>query len=89
MLIVGDFNAHNQLWGSTNTDGRGREIETFITQQGLNIINNGAPTRILYNTESTIDLLIYSPELDPDFNWIVLSSPGDSDHCPIIIITYD
>ena len=87
-LIVGDFNAHNQLWGSTNTDGRGREIEAFITQQGLNIMNNGAPTRILYNTESAIDLSICSPEIDPDFNWTVLSSPGDSDHCPIII-TYD
>ena len=51
-------------------------------------MNNEAPTRILYNTESALDLSICSPIVDTDFNWTVLSSPGDSDHCPIII-TYN
>ena len=47
-IMVGDFNAHNILWGSDNTDARGRKVERFIDNQNINIMNNGAPTSILY-----------------------------------------
>ena len=43
-------------------------------------MNNGAPTRIWYGTESAIDLAMCSPQLDSEMHWSV-----DSDHCPIII----
>ena len=82
---MGDFNAHNMMSGSRETDGRGRKIKEFITSHDLNIMNNGAPTRIWYGTESAIDLAMCSPQLDSAMHWPVQNSPGDSDHCPIII----
>ena len=87
-LIVEDFNAHNELWESMDTDGRGRTIEAFTVDHSLNIMNNGAPTRILYDTESAIDLSICSPQLEVELQCSVLTSPGDNDHC-LIIIAYD
>lgn len=87
-LIIGDFNSYNILWGSAKTDKRGKEIENFIHNHNLNIMNNGAPTRISYQIETAIDLSICSSEIENYFNWSVSFSPGDSDHCPIVI-SYD
>ena len=49
------------------------------------ILNNGAPTRIGYNSESAIDITICSAALTPLIDWSLSTSPGDSDHCPIQI----
>ena len=87
-IILGDFNAHNNLWGSNHTDSRGRLVEAFLGQHDINIMNNGALTRILYDTESSIDLTVCLPQLETDLHWTVLNSPGDSDHGPRLI-TYD
>ena len=42
-------------------------------------------TRAEYGVESAIDLCICSDDLTPVINWHALSSPGDSDQCPIIL----
>ena len=52
----------------------------------MNIINNGSPTWLLYETESAIDLSVFSPQIEAEFQWSVLASPVDSDHCPIVIV---
>jgi len=83
VVIVGDFNGHNTAWGCSTTNPRGTIMEEFALHNNLNILNNGAPTRISYNTESAIDLSLASPRLTPDIEWSVFSSPADSDHCPI------
>jgi len=85
VVILGDFNGHNQLWGSAATDARGHHIEQFIHHNSLNILNNGAPTRVAYQVQSAIDISICSPILEPELIWNVSSSPGDSDHCPIVL----
>lgn len=82
-IMMGDFNGHNELWGSSRNDARGNMIETYINRNGLIILNDGSPTRIAYNAETAIDLSICSPVLAPIIQWSVDSSPGDSDHCPI------
>jgi len=84
-VVMGDFNGYNQLWGSNRTDGRGRIIEAVINRLQINILNDGAPTRIAYHAETAIDLTLCSPVLTPILQWSVDSSPGDSDHCPILI----
>jgi hypothetical protein len=84
-VLVGDFNSYNILWGCPTTDTRGRELESFIIDNQLNVLNNGAPTRISYDVETAIDLSIVSPELEEDLQWAVYESPGDSDHCPIVL----
>ena len=84
-LIVGDFNAHNPLWGGNDTDARGRAVENFITFNQLNLLNGHQPTRIEGLHETSIDLSICSPSLEPELEWSILDTPLDSDHCPIII----
>ena len=49
-------------------------------------MHNGAPTRILYKTASAIDLSVCFSQIEADFQWSILVSPGDSDHCPIVIV---
>ena len=66
-LLVEDFNAHHTMWGSERTHGRGREVEGFMLQQDLNIMNNGAPTRILYGVNAAIDSSPCTPQLKADF----------------------
>jgi len=83
VIILGDFNSYNTLWGSPTSDARGRIIEGFINSKGLNILNDGSPTRITSLSKTAIDLSILSPELSADIQWSVDPSPGDSDHCPI------
>ena len=87
-VIVGDINAYNGIWRSRETLARCRILEEFITNNNLNILNNGSPTRIAYATGLAIDLSISSPQLDTDFHWTASSSPDDSDHC-YMLITYE
>lgn len=86
LIIMGDFNSYNTVWGSERTDARGRIVEEAINNNNLNILNNGLPTRIAYNTESAIDLTVTSPILDPILQWSVAPTPLDSDHCPISVM---
>jgi len=84
-IILGDFNSYNTLWGSEATDRRGRVMETIVDQNGLNIMNDGQFTRVAHGAETAIDLSLCSPQLSLTYDWTVLRSPFDSDHCPILI----
>ena len=56
VIWVGDFNAHNPLWGSDHRDSNGL-IEDFLDKYDVAVINDGKPTKydILRNTCSHID----------------------------------
>ena len=84
-ILLGDFNSHNTNWGCRNTDNRGVILERIVTDKNLCVLNNGAPTRIGYNSESAIDITICTATLTPLIDWTVSASPGDSDHCPIYV----
>ena len=77
--------SYNTLWGSATVDVRGREVEHFINNHKINIMNNGSPTRISYDTQTAIDLTMCSANLEADLPWSISTSPGDSDHCPIFV----
>ena len=79
--------AYHTMWGSELTDDCEREIDAVMLQHNLNVMNMGAPSRILYEVESAIDLSLCTPQIR-HITWTVLSSPGDSDHCAIAI-TYN
>ena len=85
---MGDFNAYNILWGSRDTRSKGNEIENFLINNNLNILNDCSPTRKTHAIETSIDLSICSPQLSTDFHWSASASPADSDHCHILI-TYE
>ena len=85
VIILGDINSYNPLWGSNNTDARGRIFENFLTSNNLLILNDSRPTRVACNTETAIDVTITTPGIAANCHWDVLPSPRDSDHCPIMV----
>ena len=85
IMLLGDFNAHNELWGSNRTGQRGRKLEKVLFDAELSTLNYGTSTRIEYNGETAIDISIVSLTLSDVMQWTVMPSPGDSDHYPIIM----
>ena len=86
-LLLGDFNGHHSLWGSTHTNSRGRTIEEFIDCHNLCIFNDGSNTYLHpgYGTYSAIDLSLSDPTLFLDFEWSVLNDTHGSDHFPVVL----
>lgn len=86
-LIVGDFNSHSLVWGSTHTDTRGRLVEDVIGQLDLVVLNSGEGTYLnsISNSFSAIDLSMCSPAVAPHLRWTLLNSELYSDHIPINI----
>lgn len=80
-IILGDFNAHNPLWGSTRRDTRGAIVERFILSTNLCLFNEKKPT----NSFTSIDLSISEPILFSLFSWQVTDNPLGSDHMPIVL----
>ncbi|GFU59075.1 putative RNA-directed DNA polymerase from transposon X-element [Trichonephila clavipes] len=86
-IILGDFNGHSTLWGSTKTNPRGRQIEQVLSDHCLCLLNHEEPTYFHEPTRSfhTIDLAICSPSLLPHLNFSVEKNLYNSDHFPVIL----
>jgi ribonuclease HI len=87
-FLLGDFNAHNPLWGDSMQDGgRGRCLEQFFDDHNLIILNNGQMTRFnsFNGVFSAIDLCVCSPSLSTLFELTVHTDLCGSDHFPIIL----
>lgn len=86
MIILGDFNAKNTLWGSRINDTRGKIIEQFIEDNNLVCLNKGEATRINYNGSlSHLDLALCSKRLGMDITCEVLNDSWGSDHYPLAL----
>lgn len=88
MLLLGDFNAHNRLWGSAHDCPRGKIIENFLLKNAVYLLNGKSPTHITLNTDmnsSCLDLSFCSPSLSPSLTWHVHENPYHSDHFPILL----
>jgi hypothetical protein len=86
-VITGDFNAHHQVWGSSSTNYRGKEVWTWVENTGLVLLNDGSPTRLnkAQGTLSCIDLTLASPKISASLAWGVVNDTMGSDHFPLII----
>ena len=82
ILLLGDFNSHNVLWGNQTTDNRGKIVEKILQNMHLVCLNNGSPT---YESGTAIDLSIASSTLAPDLQWSTIPTVLCSDHHPIMI----
>ena len=84
-LLLGDFNAHNPLWGSPILDNKGKIIEDVIDANNVALYNDGTMTfhNIHQNQFSALDLSICSSNVHLDFNWSVNEFLNGSDHFPI------
>lgn len=91
VILLGDFNAHSDLWGSAQLDERGRAVEDVIGERNLIVLNTGAATRIDWTegTSSAIDLSLVSDSLARRMTWEVLEDCCGSDHFPIVIRDLD
>ena len=87
VMILGDFNAHNPLWGSDHQTPKGKVIETFISQNDVCLFNDGSHTFLDSGngTYSAIDLSFSSPTLFDRFSWEVHDNCCGSDHFPLIL----
>uniref|UniRef100_A0A1Y1LGD1 Endonuclease/exonuclease/phosphatase domain-containing protein n=1 Tax=Photinus pyralis TaxID=7054 RepID=A0A1Y1LGD1_PHOPY len=83
-IIVGDFNAHNPLWGSTRLDNRGEAVENLLESRDITLLNNGSATHIAARSGafSAIDLAISSSAISDMLRWTVLEDLYNSDHYP-------
>lgn len=87
-ILLGDFNSHNPIWGSTNTDSTGKIVEDLInSNDDLIILNNGTNTHFNVNTGygSAINITIASREIATFFDWMIMEELYNSDHNPIMI----
>ena len=87
-LLLGDFNAHSNLWGNTHTDRQGQIVEDFLSENNLCLLNDKSHTYLHpgHGTYSSIDLTISSPSIVLDLAWEVGDDVCGSDHFPILIL---
>ena len=84
-ILLGDFNAHNPLWGGQILDNKGKIIEDLLDSNNIMLFNDGTMTfhNIATNQFSALDLSICSSNIYLDFNWCVNDYLNGSDHYPI------
>lgn len=87
ILIMGDFNAQHESWGSSTSNYYGNRILDLLDIGNLCILNDGSPTRLTPPHEgiSCPDLSISSPNLASTLQWETYMSTLGSDHFPILI----
>lgn len=86
LLFLGDFNAHNHIWGSATINRKGKMLEDFISNHDLIVLNSNSPTHFSSNgTSSIIDLTVASPTISTFFTFDVYPDLCSSDHFPILL----
>ena len=87
LILGGDANARNTLFGSDITCARGRQIEDLLVKFDLGICNKGKKATCTASEKgSVIDITVSKGELDIVHNWKVSTEESYSDHN---IITFD
>ena len=85
-FVAGDLNGHSPLWDLIQPpDDRGSEIEDWVIENELTVLNDGSPTRVNPATgnESTPDVTLVGKKLKEKCTWEVGEQIGSSDHLPI------
>ena len=98
-IIMGDFNAHSQLWDRHQPDDeRGERILDWTFENNLTVLNDGSVTRTTVRSTPTTSTTRPLPEgkSSPDLTicgatwsdkciWHIAEGIGSSDHLPISI----
>ena len=82
IILAIDSNAHSTLWGSEQTNIRGEDLEEFIFNHDLTLLNQGnKPTFQTSRAASIIDITLVSPILVSKIKkWKVCDGDSFSDH---------
>ena len=87
-IICGDFNAHSTLWDDhAASDERGSQIEDWLIENELTVLNDNTPTRINPATGglSSPDVTLCGTNWSHKTTWTTEDGMGKSDHNPIVI----
>jgi hypothetical protein len=86
-ILLGDFNAHSDLWGDQRLDRAGSILENILNSSDICLLNNGSPTYLHPGNGAltSIDLTMCSPSILQDLQWSLLKDQHGSDHWPIVI----
>ncbi|GBM16491.1 hypothetical protein AVEN_148881-1 [Araneus ventricosus] len=82
-LIGGDFNAHSQRWGYSDEDSRGKQLQEFIAEKHIFLLNSSdsPPTFEHNNRQGWPDLtMVSSHSLATICEWDVFEEESYSDH---------
>lgn len=82
LIMGGDFNAHNRLFGDKRTDKRGSWLSDYLTSTNLMVMNIGnEPTFTQGDRSSVIDLTLASIDASVKIkNWSIDKDFIESDH---------
>ena len=82
-IILGmDANAHNVIWGSSDTNSRGRTLDDFLTFSNISTVNNSSiPTFQTSSRQEVLDVTaISSRHIHIMKDWKVTQFVSQSDH---------
>jgi len=87
IVVLGDFNAQSEAWGSTKSNSSGEALNRFLVDSCFRFLNDGSGTRISAtpNYNSVPDLTVTN-STRLDFSWQVGEDPLGSDHLPVEVI---
>lgn len=92
-LIVGDFNGHSPAWGYNDTDTRGDQIQDWMIDNQLILLNKPDDKPSFYSrakkTTSTPDLAVATEDIEKRTTRNVGNQLGGSDHLPITLHVAD
>ena len=92
-LVVGDFNGHSQAWGYKETDSRGEQLQDWMIDNQLILLNKPDDKPTFYSrarkTTSTPDLAVATEDIEKRTTRTVGSQLGGSDHVPITLHIVD
>ena len=86
-ILCGDFNSHSKNWNCTKYNKNSFTLEKLLENSNYNVINNQTHTHRwpIHNSESTIDLLITSADLnDKQLSFQVKTYMNLNGHYPVI-----
>lgn len=86
LIMGGDVNAHHEVWGSNDTNPRGRNLLEFLATTDLEILNRGnSPTFVTSRRAEVLDLTVCSQSIvSKVINWHVSNEVTLSDHRAIV-----
>ena len=88
-MLLGDFNAKNEVWYGETTDAKGRIIENVLHVTNMHFLDKDKDTHIYHDgvtgalKSSHIDLSLCSTNLLADYEWGLYDQTLDSDHYPV------
>ncbi|GBM45459.1 hypothetical protein AVEN_167923-1 [Araneus ventricosus] len=81
-LLGGDFNAHSQRWGYREEDSRGKQLQEFIAEKHIFLLNSSDSLQLEHNNRRGWPdlMMVSSHSLAPICEWDVLEEESYSDH---------